>query len=281
MADIIAIIFDFDDTLAPDSTTGFLAQWGEDPRRFWDQRVQPLLADGWDPIPAYLHVMLELSRARPAGERITRERLAAWGRKLRLHPGVTQVFDDLRAHVAALDPALQLEFYLISSGIRDIVANTRIARQFTEIWSCDFHCNEAGEIVFPKNVISFTDKTRYLFQVSKGIIGPAARHQPFAVNQKMEGPARVPFSQMIFVGDGYTDIPCFSLIKRFGGMAVGVYDTADTRRWGRAFGFVKDGRVAGLYPADYRKNSALRSFLHLTLEQIAGNVHGRRNSAKG
>ena len=213
MSDVIALIFDFDDTLAPDSTSGFLESIGVDTQQFWSGRVDPLLAQDWDPVPAYLHEMIALSQRGDHGL-ITQERLQEWGRKLPLHTGVTTLFSRLREQVRRAHPQVQLEFYLISSGIGDVVRHTPIASEFNAIWASEFIYNEQGGIAFPRRIVSFTDKTRYLFHIQKGIVGPAFVGKPFEVNRKVaEDRLRVPFDQMVFVGDGYTDIPCFSLIR--------------------------------------------------------------------
>lgn len=270
MQNTIAVIFDFDETLAPDSTSSFLESFGVDVREFWGQRLQQLLDLAWDPVPAYLHLMIEESASRPAGQRMTRESLQAWGKEIEFFPGATRIFGALRSHLKEISPHVQLEFYVVSSGIGDILRGTRIAKEFTEIWSCDFHFNEGGEIAFPKNVISFTDKTRYIFHISKGLIGPEYRTKPFEVNRRVAPEnLRVPLSQMVYVGDGYTDIPCFSLIRNNGGVAIGVYNDESRERWGRAWGFVEDGRVSNLVPADYRKKSALANSLLMAVESIA------------
>src|SRR5690606_37295629 len=116
MSDVIALVFDFDDTLAPDSTSGLLADMGVDVENFWKDQVGPLLFEqDWDPVPAYLYQMIALSRSSTHGP-ITRERLADWGRRLPLHTGVETLFSRLRAMVKSEHPQVQLEFHLISSG---------------------------------------------------------------------------------------------------------------------------------------------------------------------
>lgn len=276
----IAVIFDFDDTLAPDSTSSFVASLGVDVRRFWAEDVNPLLEDGWDPVPAYLFWLLKLSRGRPRP--ITREQLVACGGRVRFFKGVTKLFDRIRSHVASKDDAVSVEFYLVSSGLGEILRSTRIADQFSDIWACDFAYDEGGAIQFPKNVVSFTDKTRYLFQIAKGITGAGARGKPFEVNRKVPTQhLRVPFDQMIFVGDGYTDIPCFSMIRNLGGVAIGVYDPNNQERWGRAWGFIEDGRVSNLVPADYTKGSALSNSLLMAAESMTRKIGLRRSTYQG
>jgi phosphoserine phosphatase len=281
MQDTIAVIFDFDDTLAPETTSGFLDSLGVDVKRFWGQDVEPLVAEGWDPVTAYLYRMITLSDSDPA-KAITRERLAKWGRRIRFYNGATRIFQRLTAHARAVDAQIRVEFYLISSGIGEILRASRLAAHFRDIWACDFAYAEDGRIVFPRNIVSFTDKTRYIFHIAKGIVGPEARGTPFEVNRKVaQDKLHVPLSQMIFVGDGYTDIPCFSLIRNNEGYAIGVYDPADRARWGRAWGFIEDGRVSNLVPADYGKNSALTNSLTMAIESMARRIALRRNTYQG
>ncbi|SOE49436.1 B. burgdorferi predicted coding region BB0007 [plant metagenome] len=272
MSDVIALIFDFDDTLAPDSTSGFLDSMGVDTASFWKDQVDPLLAQDWDPVPAYLHRMIELSREGSHG-RITRERLRAWGQSLPLHDGVPTLFSRLRQAVRQAHPQVQLEFYLISSGIGDVVRATPIAHEFTEIWASEFTYDDAGGIVFPRRIVSFTDKTRYLFHIQKGIIGPAYVGKPFEVNRKVpEDRLRIPFEQMIFVGDGYTDIPCFSVIRRAGGFAFGVWDRKHRDKRSRAWGFIEDGRVSNLNQARYDDDAELYQWLEEAVTSLAGRI---------
>ena len=179
MQDTIAVVFDFDDTLGPDSTSAFLASIGVDVRRFWNETVEQLINDGWDPIPAYLYSLLRLSERGQLCQPITRNDLQRFGARALLFPGVTRIFESLRRHLKALDTNIQIEFYLISSGIGEILRNTRIAKHFTDIWACDYAYSADGHLLFPKNVVSFTDKTRYLFYISKGLHASATQNKPF------------------------------------------------------------------------------------------------------
>lgn len=273
MSDVIALIFDFDDTLAPDSTSGFLDSIGVDTARFWKTRVDPLLFEqDWDPVPAYLHAMLELSRSGEHGA-ITRDRLIQWGARLPLHAGVESLFDRLRDAVREQHPKVTLEFYLISSGIGDIVRHTAIAHQFTDIWASEFTYDDAGQIAFPRRIVSFTDKTRYLFHIQKGIVGKQARNKPFEVNRKVPGSRlRVPMNQMVFVGDGYTDIPCFSLIRQGGGVAFGVWDRKHRDKRSRAWGFIEEGRVSNLNQARYDEEAELYQWLEEAVISLSGRI---------
>jgi|SRR5665213_740690 len=268
MQNIIAVVFDFDDTLAPDSTSSFLETWGLDVKAFW-RSVEPLLANGWDPVPAYLFKMIEESNSRGLIP-ITKTLLEQHGRRVHTYTGVGNIFNRLQKHAVSVNKKCSVEYYLISSGIGTVLRSNPIAKHFSEIWASDFHYLPDGRISFPKNIVSYTDKTRFLFQISKGIFGTESKGKPFEVNKKVsEENLRVPFKHMIFVGDGYTDIPCFSMLKKNGGIPIGVYDQENREKWGRAWGFAEDGRVSNLVPADYSKRSALSNSLMMAVESIA------------
>ena len=199
----VAVVFDFDDTLAPDSTSQLLVALGVDPHSFWRDQVEPLVGAGWDPVPAYLYRLLEHTRSSP--DPLTRKRLQEIGSSLELYPGVADLFDRLRAHASSAEVELNLEFYIVSSGLQTLIDASPIRGEFTQVWASDLHHAEGtGEALFPSNVVSFTDKTRYLFHVHKRLIARRGEFDPFEVNRKLGPDGRcVPFDQMIYVGDGY------------------------------------------------------------------------------
>jgi hypothetical protein len=279
MSSVIAVAFDFDETLAPDGTSGLLKQRSVPIEPFWDS-VKELYQSGWDPVPAYLYKILEDSSSNLVAGPITKDSLQAWGRSLEFFSGVESLFDRLRATVSTEYPEVAIEYYLISSGIGEILRSTRIAPQFKNIWACDFSYDMSGNIVYPKNIVSFTDKTRYIFQIAKGLVGAPSEKQPFAVNKAVTK-LRVPFDQIIFVGDGYTDIPCFSLVREKGGIAFGVYDPDNKSTWSRAWEYVADNRVSNLAPADYTESSALWHGLQMATNKIAQTIRLRSKSYQG
>ncbi|HUH40402.1 MAG TPA: haloacid dehalogenase-like hydrolase, partial [Castellaniella sp.] len=244
-----------------------------DAAAFWKDKVGPLLEQqDWDPVPAYLYRMIELSGGGQHGA-ITRDRLQDWGTRLPLHDGVETLFERLRARLHKAHPQVQLEFYLISSGIGDVLRRTPIASHFTDIWASEFTYDDQGAIAFPRRIVSFTDKTRYLFHIQKGIFGPESRNKPFEVNRKVDADKlRVPFEQMIFVGDGYTDIPCFSLIRRSGGVAFGVWDPRHREKRSRAWGFIQEGRVSNLNQARFDEDAELYQWLEEAVESLAAKI---------
>jgi len=268
MSNIIAVIFDFDDTLAPDSTTGLMEQVGFDAEGFWAGEFEEMLKTGWDQVPGFMHQLVQISEAQ--GGKITESYLADWGKRLPLFEGVPEFFAGLRRFMAEQAPDVELEFYLISSGIGEVMRNTAIAGEFTEIWASDFHYDQRGAIAGPKRVVSFTDKTRYLFQISKGIIGEKAKNHQL-VNDRFDQ-FRIPMKQMLFIGDGYTDIPCFSLLKRKEGEGLAVYHPERRGSWKKARQFVKDERVQMIARAEYGPDSELTDNIQGLLLEIVEKV---------
>ncbi len=273
----IALVFDFDDTLAHDSTSDFLDSIGVDVERFWGIENQRLLEQGWNPIPAYLYQIIRLSQSLPEGKRITQEKLAAFGEKVRLFKGVPRIFKHLQDFATTVDKHYILEFYVISSGIGEILRHSKIANLVNGIFSSDFHYNEKGEIDFPRRVMSFTDKTRYLFQISKGFVGAEFEKDPFAVNRRVNK-LEIPITQMIFVGDGFTDVPCFSIMNQNGGTALAVVDRKNVRARKKAWGFVEDGRVVNLHSANYNTDSDLVLSLEMAITAIINKSKLQKNS---
>lgn len=262
----LAVVFDFDDTLAPDTTSALLEARGVDLGRFWGVENKALVDEGWDPVPAYLYQMVRFSRAQSPARPITRAELAAAGAATKPFAGVPTLFGRLRSFVASLDPEAQLEFFVISSGLGDLLRATPIARHFTDLFASDFAYEDDGAIAFPKRVVSFTDKTRYLFQIQKGFFGEAYRNRPFEVNRRVaDEQLHIPLSHMVYVGDGFTDVPCFSLLKKHGGQAIGVYDKRHKDRRFASFRFVQEGRVQALHSADYSRDSDLVNALEMAL----------------
>ncbi len=265
----IAIVFDFDDTLTPDSTSGFLEYMGIDPAIFWEQKVNPLLLEDWDPVPAYLYGLIEESRK---GKPIRRTDFVAFARTIQPYPGLKELLEKIRKTARETHALAEVEYYIISSGIGEIIRNCPFAGYFADIWASDFIYGQDGAIGFPKKIISFTDKTRYLFQINKGMIGASARGKPYDVNRRMApDQVRIPLQHFIYVGDGYTDIPCFSLMKQHKAVAIGVYDKHNQAKKEKAWAFVQDERVSNLLSADYSEDSDLCNSLEMAVKNILRN----------
>jgi hypothetical protein len=135
--DTIAIVFDFDDTLTPDTSSSFLESLGVDVKDFWTKRVQRRIDDGWDPVPAYLYEMIQISKSGNPERLITREKLLRFGREVKFYNGATRIFSRLKKNAESVNPNISVEYYLISSAIGRFLQETSI-QAFEQIWASDF-----------------------------------------------------------------------------------------------------------------------------------------------
>lgn len=266
----VALAFDFDGTLADDSYAGFIEFCGLDPERFGEEQVQPLLDDGWEKIPAKFYALIQESKRRDShDQKITRETIEAHGEQITPYDGVPEMFDQLQQTAHDLDPEIAVEFYLISSGFTDIVKATSIASNFRAIWGCNFHFTESGEIDFPKRIVSHIEKLRYLRQLSQGIHNEDESAPPNQVFRPIPtDPMHVPLDQVIYVGDGASDLPVFEMMADNGGITLGIFATDAPKNWEYASQLGQEGQVSNLAPPIYTEDSELMQSLTLGVERI-------------
>lgn len=276
---VLAVIFDFDDTLVPDSTTALLEARGIDVREFWTESAPALVAEGYDPPLAYLRLILDRVGDGPMGN-LSNDELRAFGSTLdeTFFPGLPQMFDDLRGAVDGYRD-LSIEFYIISGGLEEVIAGSAIVQEhFTGFYGCQLGEDAGGIVRHVKRCITFTEKTRYLFEITKGIEPARSRTEPHLVNQRHEE-RRVPFNHMIYVGDGLTDVPCFSLVGRNGGKTFGVFKRgAESAK--QAFQRLLDTqRVDSLHSPDYGEDADLGALIRAAVTTMASDIDlGREQS---
>jgi phosphoserine phosphatase len=272
---IIAIIFDFDDTLTDDSTTQLLGHHGIDAKEFWRQCGE-MASAGWDPTLAYTKRLLDYVGPGKPLSNLSNADLRDFGATLRFYPGVPQIFKDLRAMTRdhpLTNPAV--EFYVVSGGLEEVIRGSSIATYFTGICGCRF-AEDNGVIRFLQNAVSFTDKTRYVFEINKGLAMPS-RDRPYAVNEHVaDEDRRIPLRNMIYIGDGLTDVPCFSLIRKNGGQAFGVFEPrregSPKKAWEK---LAAPQRVTTLNRPRFRKNDDLGAILRATVTSLLVQLDSR------
>ncbi len=226
---------------------------------------------------AYMKVMLDtLGMDRP-----TNSDLRALGAKLNFFPGLPGMFEEFSTGLLTAEHAahgLRVEHYIISSGLKAMIEGSRLASHVRAIFGCEFAEDEEGRITFPKRVISHTQKTQYLFRINKGLLDMTQD-----VNDHMPADIRpVPFSNMIYVGDGPTDVPCFTVMRRYGGQGIAVYNAEDPTRssFKKCYQLSTHAdRVRHIAPSDYRSGSHLRLLLEQMVEEIADRVVEQRRAA--
>ena len=200
-------MFDFDDTLAPDSFGALLERLGHDADKFKRERVEPLLEKGWDESLARFYRLLELSKEDNAPT-ITERFLEDIGRDISLFEGVPEMFDRVRGAARAVVPDVTVEFYLLSAGILEIARGTAIADEFKQMWGCEFHYGDDGAYSFVKQLVTHPEKTRYLLQLSKGLGAQEEGVHPSDVYRDVpQEELYIPLSQVIYLGDGSSDMP--------------------------------------------------------------------------
>jgi hypothetical protein len=263
----IALVYDFDGTLSPRPMQeyGFLPEIGIDPKEFWAESNRVAREHGADPLITYMHLLYK--KAKEKGVRIDRQDLVEQGGRVELFPGVAEWFDDIATYVRehAQSQGVALRHYLISSGLTEIIEGTAIYPRFHNVFASEYWF-EAYDLPYPKRVITDTGKTQYLFRINKGVedLGDS-------INQHMPETDRpIPFANMIYFGDGDTDVPSMAVMRKNGGHAVAVYTPGKSKA--KCVDLFKAGRCDFFAPADYRAGSDLFKRTCLLLDRILADI---------
>ena len=279
--DVIAIICDCDGTLCPDTSDKFVRDLGIDSEDFWRRQVDGLVQDGWDPPLAYLSRLLELSRNEGVPS-LTREALRGSGEGVEFYQGALDFVPRLRAMLSDDDEyreaGITIEWYIVSSGIEALLRATTLQGLATDIFAGEYAFDESGRATAVKRTVTFTEKTKFIYAINKGITGTELRRRPYRVNDAMEPKdRRIPFENMIYVGDGPSDIPCFSMIRYLGGKGIGVMPPDDTELR-RPYQLATGQRLTvGPYTADYREGTDLYKMMARMVTSIADSIVFLRN----
>jgi len=263
----IALVYDFDGTLSPRPMQeyAFLPKIGADAAAFWAESNALAKREQADPLITYMHLMYKKAQAK--GVRIDRADLVAQGRQVELYAGVEHWFDAIAGYVRshAQSHGVQLRHYLVSSGLLEIVEGTSIYKRFHNVFASEYWF-EAYDLPYPKRVITDTGKTQYLFRINKGVedLGES-------INQHMPEDARpIPFANMIYFGDGDTDVPSMAVMRKNGGHAVAVHPPGKGKA--KCVELFKAGRCDFFAPADYRQKSELFRRTCLLLDRILADI---------
>lgn len=265
---VIALVFDFDGTLGSDTISTLLTSQKIDSEKFWIE-VAKLVKDDWDPPLAYMHLLKKY--AQEGKINISIKTLRALGSTLPLFPGLPNAFGDLkifiREHPELQKARVKLEFYVISGGIEEMIRGSEIAKHVNGIFGSNF-AYDKEEVVGIKSAISFTEKTRYLYGINKGISAKELRTNPYKINDALPVETRrIPFSQMIYIGDGPSDIPCLSAVTQYGGTGIGV--SSPTTSFKKGYELARGKRITvGPYTASYASGSDMRKVLEETILRI-------------
>ena len=258
---IIAIMYDFDKTLCTRDMQEytFIPSIGMQPHEFWDHTAVVAAEETMDNILTYMYCMVE--KARQSGNLLTRESLVACGKDIEYHPGVEDWFERINRY--ADEAGVQVEHYVLSSGLKEIIEGTSIAKYFKRIYACEFLYKD-GYAYWPKMAVNYTNKTQFVYRINKGVLD--INNDVDLNNSRPDSEKRVFFSNMIYLGDGLTDVPCMKLVKQSGGHSIAIYSQGQQHK---AAPLLKHERVDWMFEADYREGSELDRTMKLLLENLA------------
>ena len=261
---IVALIYDFDGTLSPGNMQefGFIQAIGKSPEEFW--RMSDDIAKGQDASNILAYMKLMFDEARTAGIKLRREDFMKFGEKIELFAGVREWFKAVKKY--GKSKGVKIEHYINSSGLAEMIEGTPIAKEFKRIFACSFLYNDKGEAIWPGVAVDYTAKTQFLFKINKGIL--SIRDNKRVNESQMEEKKRIPFSHMIYFGDGETDVPCMKIVKMFGGNSIAVYNPQIEKKKKTAQKLLRQKRVNFMSPADYTVGSRTYKLVCAIIDKI-------------
>ena len=262
MKPIIALLYDFDKTLCTTDMEDytFIPALGMTPPDFWKIANDFGRENHMDGLLAYMYTMIEECRKRDI--RLDREFLIRCGRAVELFPGVREWFGRINAFGESL--GVEIEHYVLSSGLREIIEGTGVAHEFKEIYACEFLYDAAGDASWPKLDVNFTNKTQFIYRINKGVLDVSDDRR---LNSSMpDDSRRVPFTNMIYVGDGLSDVPCMKMTRAYGGQAIAVYQDSNRQAVEE---LLSRRRVDFIFPADYRQGTGLDETVKNIIRKMA------------
>lgn len=259
---IIALMYDFDKTLCPKDMQeySFIPSIGMSASDFWSEADRIAHRSDMDKILAYMYLMIKQAKKNDVS--ISRESFTNLGKDVILYKGVKTWFKRINEYGKSL--GVEIEHYILSSGLKEIIDGTSIAKEFKRIYACEFHYNASGNADWPQRAVNYTTKTQYLFRISKGVLDVM---DDVKLNRNIpDDERRIPYRNMIYLGDGLTDVPCMKLIKQYGGQSIAVYHKSQKSK---TEVLLKDDRVNFICEADYSKDSELEKIIKLIIEKMA------------
>ena len=258
----IALLYEFDKTLCTTDMQNyaFIPALGMTPEDFWTLANDFGRENSMDGLLAYMYTMIRECRRR--GVRLDRDFLVRCGRAIELFPGVKEWFSRINAFGAEL--GAEVEHYVLSSGLKEIIEGSGICHEFKEVYACEFLYDADGLAYWPKLDVNFTNKTQFIYRINKGVLDVS---DDKGLNSSMpDDSKRIPFPNMVYIGDGLSDVPCMKTMRAYGGQAIAVYQ--DSNRHG-VEELLSRQRVDYIFPADYREGTALDVTMKNIIRRIA------------
>lgn len=258
----VALVYDFDGTLAPGNMQefGFVQAIGKDPEKFWQKNREMAIKDNANGILCYMYLMLQEAKANAIS--LKRDSFRKFGSKIKLFKGVEEWFALINEYGKSI--GLNIKHYINSSGLKEMIEGTPIAKRFENIYACSFLYDVDGVAYWPAVAVDYTTKTQFLFKINKGI---KEVYDNKKINEYVPKEKRpVPFERMIYFGDGETDIPSMKMVKEHGGHAIAVY--GDRVKKATAMRLINEDRVNFACKADYSEGKEIHTTVRKILDKI-------------
>lgn len=259
---IVAIMYDFDKTLITKDMQEytFIPSLGMKPDEFWGKTAEIASEQQMDSVLTYMYCMIKQSER--IGKPFTRDELFESGKDIEYLPGVEGWFERINRY--GEEAGVKIEHYVLSSGLKEIIDGTTIAKQFRKIFASEFLYDESGKAIWAKLAVNYTNKTQFVYRINKGVLDISNNTD---VNASVpDNDRRVFFNNMIYIGDGLTDVPCMKLVRQSGGHSIALYQKGQKEK---VQPLLKHNRVDWIFDADYREGKALDNCMHDLINKLA------------
>jgi len=272
---VIALVYDFDGTLTPQPMQEFtiFPEIGiKDGNKFWKEVGKASRQSKGEGIVTYMRLMLEKSRNRQFP--VTAKKLSSLATKIVYFPGVKTYFRRINNYVEKNYKNIEIRHYILSAGLKEIISGTTLSKYFYKIFASEYYYDEYSAAVFPNVIVNDTLKTQFIFRINKG---KEELHEN--INTHMPIKSRpIPFQNILYIGDGLTDVPCMTVIRKNGGFAIAVYKTRSPKGKEICKELLKAERVDFIAKADYRNESELDKLIKLLLSNMVEGIKYGRES---
>ncbi len=260
---VLAICYDFDKTLSPENmqAQGYIQSVGFDIDDFWTQSNELAEKNNMDQNSAWMYKMMQEAKGKNV---FTKETFERYGSELKLFPGLPEWFGRIKDY--AKPRGVIVEHYIISSGLKEMIEATAVCRgdNIEKVFASSFYFDQYGVAVWPAQIVNYTNKTQFLFRIEKGVLDI---NDPSVNDYFPPEKIRVPFKNIVYIGDSDTDIPCMKLVNSYGGHAIAVYDP-DTEDKTKAYRMFSDNRIKYFAAADYRAGSELDGLIKTVIDSV-------------
>ena len=259
----MAICYDFDRTLSPDDMQTFtlIPSFGVDKNVFWHESDTLAEENLMDNNLAWMYELIKYSKFK--GKSLRREYFKEIGADVQLYPGVESWFDNVNSY--ALERGIEVEHYIISSGLKEIIEGSRIAPYITRVYASSYLYSADGIAEWPAQAVNYTTKTQFIFRIAKGYL---EEYDPRVNDSMPHSDRNVDYENIVYIGDSATDIPCMTLVKQKGGYSIGVYDPVSNNKK-KVYQLFGDGRLNFYAPADYSESSPIFNYMKNVIDEIA------------